>query len=108
MNAIMAILTTGVLVVVTFTHPFVAGAQVIKERQERQQDRIGEGVKSGELTKPETLKLEAEQAKIRRKKRRYKKSGGALTPKEKADILSDQDKASKHIYKEKHDAQTGY
>ncbi len=106
MNTLMTVLTTGVLVTVTFAQPLVAGAQVIKERQKHQQERIGEGVKSGELTKKETMKLEAEQAKIKRKKRRYKKSGGTFTPKEKADIMSDQDKASKHIFKEKHDAQT--
>ncbi|MCI0408784.1 MAG: hypothetical protein L0191_09510, partial [Acidobacteria bacterium] len=90
----------------TATQPFVATAQVVKERQENQQDRIHQGMKSGELTKKETMKLEAEQAKIQKKKRRYKKSGGTVTSKEKADIMSDQDKASKHIYKEKHDAQT--
>jgi hypothetical protein len=102
----MALVTTGALVTVTVAHPLVASGQVIKERQEHQQERIGEGVKSGQLTKKEAMKLEAEQAKIRRKKRRLKKSGGTLTPKEKADIISDQDTASKHIYKEKHDAQT--
>ena len=106
MNTLMTVLTTGVLVTVTFAHPLVAGAQVVKERQENQQDRIDQGVKSGQLTKKETMKLEAEQAKIQKKKRRYKKSGGTVTPKEKADIMSDQDKASKHIYKEKHGAQT--
>jgi hypothetical protein len=106
MKKLMAVLTTGALAAVTFAHPLVAGAQVIRERQQHQQERISEGVKSGQLTKKEAMKLEAEQAKIQRKKRRYKKSGGTLTPQEKADIMSDQDKASKHIYKEKHDAQT--
>ena len=106
MNRFVSAFMTGAFVTLTATQPFVARAQVVKERQGNQQDRIDQGVKSGELTKKETMKLEAEQAKIQKNKRRYKKSGGTVTPKEKADIMSDQDKASKHIYKEKHDAQT--
>ena len=51
-------------------------------------------------------KLEAEQTKIQRKKRRFRRNDGKLGPKEKAIIKQDQDKASEHIYKEKHDAQT--
>jgi len=56
---------TGALLTVTLVQPFMAQAQVIDERQKRQQERIGEGIKSGELTAKEGAKLEAEQAKIR-------------------------------------------
>jgi len=97
---------TGALLTVTLMQPFMAQAQVIDERQKHQQQRIDEGVKSGELTKKETLKLEAEQAKIQRKKRRFKRNDGEIGPKERAKLEQEQDKASKHIYKEKHDAQT--
>ena len=94
---------TGALLTVTLAQPFMAQAQVIDERQKRQQERIDEGVKSGELTKKETLKLEAEQAKIRKKKRRFKRNDGEIGPKERAKLEQEQDKASQHIYKEKHD-----
>jgi len=97
---------TGALVTLTLAEPFLAQAGPIKERQKNQQERIDEGVKSGELTKKETLKLEAEQGKIRRKKRRFKRDDGKIGTKERAILKEDQDKASKHIYKEKHDAQT--
>ena len=97
---------TGALLTVTLVQPFMAQAQVIDERQKRQQERIGEGIKSGELTPKEGAKLEAEQTKIQRKKRRFRRNDGKLGPKEKAIIKQDQDKASEHIYKEKHDAQT--
>ena len=60
---------TSALLTLTLAEPFVAQAEVIEERQKNQQERSDEGVKSKELTKKETLKLEAEQAKIRRKKR---------------------------------------
>jgi len=97
---------TGALLALTLAEPIPARGGEIKERQKHQQQRIDEGVKSGELTKKETLKLEAEQAKIRRKKRRFKRNDGEIGPKERAKLEQEQDKASKHIYKEKHDAQT--
>lgn len=97
---------TGALLTFTLVEPIPARAGEIKERQKHQQQRIDEGVKSGELTKKETLKLEAEQAKIRRTKRRFKRNDGEIGPKERAKLDQEQDKASKHIYKEKHDAQT--
>jgi hypothetical protein len=93
----------GTLLAVTLAQPYIARAQVINERQKRQQDRIGEGIQSGELTPKEATKLEAEQTKIQRKKRRFRRNDGKLGPKEKAIITHDQNKASKHIYKEKHD-----
>ena len=97
---------TGALLTLTLVEPIPARAGEIKERQQHQQQRIDEGVKSGELTKKETLKLEAEQAKIRRKKRRFKRNDGEIGPKERAKLEQEQDKASKHIYNQKHDAQT--
>jgi len=97
---------TGALLTLTLAESIPVRAGEIKERQKHQQQRIDEGVKSGELTKKETLKLEAEQAKIRRTKRRFKRNDGEIGPKERAKLDQEQDKASKHIYKEKHDAQT--
>ena len=97
---------TGALLTLTLAQPIPARAGEIKERQKHQQERIDEGVKSGELTKKETLKLEAEQAKIQKKKRRFKRNDGKIGPKERAKLEQEQDKASQHIYKEKHDAQT--
>ena len=77
---------------------------VIRERQENQQQRIKEGVKSGELNKREAARLQAEQAKIQAEKKAAK-SDGNVTPAERAKIKHDQNKASRHIYKEKHDVQ---
>ena len=103
MNRFLGLIMTGALLTLTLTQPLLARAGAIEERQKRQQERIDEGVKSGELNKRETLKLEKEQAKIQRKKRRYRHNDGKLGPKEKADLTRDQNKASQHIYKEKHD-----
>jgi len=77
----------------------------IANRKERQQDRIGEGVKDGSLTAKETTKIEAREAKLNQKIREDRKDGKGLTAKEKAKIEARQDKISKDIYKEKHDKQ---
>ncbi len=76
---------------------------VINHRQRTQQKRIAQGVKSGQLTRGETRRLERQQARIQRTKRRDKMmNGGKLTPKEKAHINRMQNRASKHIYRTKH------
>ena len=106
MKRLTGVIMTGALLTLTLAEPILAQAGEVNERQKNQQGRIDEGVKSGELTKKETLKLEAEQAKIQKKKKRYKRNGGEIGPKERAKLEQEQDKASKHIYKEKHDAQT--
>jgi len=77
---------------------------VVTERQENQKARIAEGVKSGELTKRETAKLRAEQRAIRAEKR-MAKADGVVTAEERAKLRHDQNRASRNIHKQKHDAQ---
>ena len=87
---------------------FVVGvgfAEKIKDREKSQQDRIDQGVKSGELTKKEALKLEAQEAKLHREIKKDRKDGGGLTAKERVKIHKKQDNLSKKIYKQKHDKQ---
>ena len=67
MKRLTGIIMTGALLTLTLAEPILAQAGEIKERQKHQQKRIDEGVTSGELTKKETLELEAEQAKIQKK-----------------------------------------
>jgi hypothetical protein len=73
-------------------------------RQANQQARIGQGVRSGELTKHETHRLEREQRGIAREERRYK-ADGQLTARERADLHHDLNAASRDIYRQKHDGQ---
>jgi hypothetical protein len=73
----------------------------VDQRQENQQRRIGQGVASGELTPGETVRLEKEQAGIRRAEERAK-ADGKVTPKERARLKNRQDKASRDIYRLKH------
>jgi hypothetical protein len=77
----------------------------IQQRMQNQEQRIDQGVKSGALTPKETGRIEAEQAKIQQTEQRMK-SDGQLTPKERQKLRNMQDRSSRHIYNQKHDAQT--
>ncbi|MBI4987569.1 MAG: hypothetical protein HZC23_02015 [Rhodocyclales bacterium] len=76
----------------------------VNARQHHQQARIGQGVRSGDLTRDEARRLEREQRHIRQEERRYK-SDGVLTRAERADLQHDQNMASRRIYQERHDAE---
>lgn len=82
--------------------PVQAGEVVNRER--RQQERIGQGVQSGELTAKETQRLEKEQVKIEAD-RKQALADGKLTKRERAELHKEQDRASRHIYRQKHEAQ---
>lgn len=98
----------ALLSLLPFVAPSPAAAQtktpVARERQENQHDRIQEGVKDGELTRREAVGLRAEQAKIQGEKEAAK-ADGKVTAGERAKIQHDQNKASRHIARQKHDAQ---
>ncbi len=74
-------------------------------RQDRQQARIHQGVKDGQLTANEAAELEKKQARLRAEKRAMRKSGGTLTPRERARLNRQQNRLSKDIAHQKHDAQ---
>ncbi len=77
----------------------------VQQRMLNQERRIDQGVSSGALTPNETGRLEAEQARIRQTEQRMK-SDGNLTPTERQRLDRMQDSANRHIYNQKHDAQT--
>ena len=75
------------------------------QRKENQEDRIANGIKSGQLTAGETSKLETKEAAISGETRADRAAnGGKLTPAEKARINRQQDHLSKQIYDDKHNA----
>lgn len=76
----------------------------VQRRQVNQQQRIKEGVRSGELTRREAVRMEARQARIQHDKK-VAKSDGVVTPEERAKLNREQNAASRRIYREKHDAQ---
>jgi hypothetical protein len=79
----------------------------IGDRRENQQDRIAQGVKSGQLTAGETAKLENQQQGINREVRADRQAnGGKLTGLDKKSINQSENRASKNIYRDKHNART--
>jgi hypothetical protein len=83
------------------------GNNKVGQRQENQQDRIAQGVKSGQLTAGETAKLENQQKGINQQvKADRAANGGKLTPGEKTQVNKEQNAASKNIYNKKHNAKT--
>ena len=77
------------------------------QREENQQDRIAQGVKSGQLTAGETAKLENNQRAINQQvKADRAANGGKLTAGEKAQVNKEQNRQSKNIYNKKHNART--
>jgi hypothetical protein len=82
-------------------------SQSINDRKENQQDRVANGVQSGELTAKETQNIEKKEADINQEEHDMRKlDNGHLTAADKATLNQQQNQVSKDIYKQKHDAQT--
>ncbi len=79
--------------------------RTINERQQNQRERIFRGVQSGELTGRETGRLAREQAQIYRMESRLRASGDEFTRRERLRVRHQQNQASRHIYRQKHDRQ---
>jgi hypothetical protein len=79
----------------------------IQRRKENQQDRIAQGVASGQLTAGETANLEHKEAKLNREIRNERRAnGGTLTPQEKRQVNRQQNRLSRNIYRDKHNRKT--
>jgi len=76
----------------------------IDERQANQEQRIDQGTASGQLDEREANRLNNEQEHINKMEDKAK-SDGVMTKKERARIVAAQDRASRHIAREKHDRQ---
>ena len=84
-----------------------AAAQV-NAREANQQRRIDQGVRSGELTPREAVRAERQQARIDDQVARERaRNGGVLRPGQRAQINREQNRASAHIYRTKHNARVG-
>ena len=97
----LAIFTTAAYASTAQTVTTARPASTIKNDRQR----IKQGVKSGELTPAETARLAAQTKKLKDEKEAYK-ADGVVTTEEKKDLRQDKRKVSRHIYRQKHDAQT--
>jgi hypothetical protein len=77
----------------------------VGKRAENQQDRIAQGIKSGQLTAGEAAHVEGNEARINKEVRNDRAAnGGKLTPQERAQVNRQQNRTSRQIYRDKHNA----
>ena len=98
MKATAKIIITAI-VIISLAGPAWAGT--IKKRQVHQQQRIHQGVVSGELTKKECISLEKQQRRIQRAKKAAW-SDGSLNKAERVRLHTMQENSSARIYRLKH------
>ncbi|HEX7252205.1 MAG TPA: hypothetical protein VF376_04920 [Thermoanaerobaculia bacterium] len=84
-----------------------ASADEINQRKENQQDRIGQGVQSGQLTAGETARLETKESALNHEERDMRKlDNGKLTAQDRRTINRQQNRLSRNIYRDKHNKRT--
>ena len=77
----------------------------INRREYREQQRINQGIRSGELTRREARRLESGLARIRTDERFARMSGRGISPRERARLEREMNRESRAIYRQKHDGQ---
>jgi hypothetical protein len=93
------------MIVVVSALSSLAMAAEVDRRENRQQERIGQGVESGQLTPGETARLERQEQRIDNQvKAERAANGGHLTPAERAQVNREQNRESRRIYAAKHNA----
>lgn len=99
---VLAVAITGLFSAAAFAQN--AASEV--ERNVNQQQRIEQGLQSGQLNTREAARLEREESRVERMEANAMKDG-KLSDAEKNRINQAQNKVSRDIYQEKHDAQRG-
>jgi hypothetical protein len=102
----LTVLAAGLAVCAIATSARAQNAADVVQRDVNQQNRIEQGLKSGQLTTKEAGKLEREESRADKMEANAMKDG-KITNAEKRRIEGAENKVSKDIYNEKHDAQTG-
>ncbi len=81
-----------------------AETPVIDQRQANQDQRIDQGMASGQLNEQEANRLNKQQGRLGKMEDRAM-SDGVMTKRERARVGAAQNRASRHIAREKHDRQ---
>src|SRR5579862_681123 len=84
-------------------------AGTVNDRKDNQQDRIANGVDSGQLTAGETKNLESREANLNREVKDDRAAdNGHLTAAERTQVNNQQNNLSHSIYQDKHNANTAH
>jgi hypothetical protein len=112
MNARTVILGAGLFLALGAVPAFAQStatpsAAEIQQRKGNQQERIANGVNSGQLTPRETANLESKEAGLNKEERNMRaQDNGHLTAGDKAKLNRQQNHLSKDIYDQKHNDRT--
>ena len=88
-------------------NPQTRAMSEVGQRQQNQQQRIGNGVGSGQMTARETANTERREGNINQTVRQDRQAnGGTLTPQERQNVNQRQNNVSNSIYQDKHNAAT--
>ena len=79
--------------------------QTINNRQANIEQRIDQGVRRGDLTRQEAMRLRGEFRTLERLEINYRRSGGGLSTWERRDLDQRFDRLSQRVFVERHDRQ---
>ncbi len=97
------ILQGGLLAALALPGAAFAQGYTINQRKEKQQDRIANGVQSGQLTARETANLEGKEGALNRQEHNMRAADdGHLTAGDRATLNRQQNRLSRQIYDKKH------
>ncbi|HLK63178.1 MAG TPA: hypothetical protein VKU19_07045 [Bryobacteraceae bacterium] len=98
----------GTMILAATVAVMAASAQnVVDQRKENQQQRVAQGIGSGQLTAGETRNLETKEAAINQEVHTDRTlNGGKLTTQERQTVNGQQNQVSKQIYADKHNSVT--
>jgi Ni/Co efflux regulator RcnB len=102
------LLTVAAASAVLVSMPMTASAapwQSINQRQANLDQRIDQGVRSGQLNRAEAARVRGQFHDLTQLERQYRRSGGGLNMRERQDLDQKFDRLSQRVYAQKHDRQ---
>ena len=98
-------LNGAALIALAVPAAYAQNGATINDRKENQQDRIAQGVNSGQLTPHETANLETKESVMNKEEHHMRADdNGKLTPADRARLKRQQNHLSRQIYNKKHNA----
>ena len=104
MKKIVSVMLATVFALSLSVAAFAQGTPRVDRRERRQERRIRQGVRHGQLTRREAHRLERQQA-VTRAEEAAAKADGKVTRRERKQLNRRENRTSRHIYRQKHDTQ---
>ena len=104
MKRIVSVILTAVFAFSLSVATLAQNTPRVDKRERHQQKRIHQGVRSGELTRREARRMERQQA-VTHAEEAAAKADGKVTKRERRHLNRRENRTSRRIYKQKHDAQ---